>query len=191
MVIPQVMILDHGHVAIVQHEPGSIEPGRDNGVIFFADVVPQDDNPKVIRGNSRLLQSNELCNRVIFAVSGTPGERVEGRTPDVLDTVKRQIAHRLYGQIDCAVDLAESRTTVQISSVFNNVQKLKRCLRLTRRAVLLANLQHSPFTINLAFDAKPGEFDGAAITAEDAQIRINPQANKTARQVFELPALHM
>src|SRR5258705_737142 len=91
VVIPHVMVLDHGHAAIVQHEPGSIEPGRNNRVIFFPDVVPQDDNPKVIRGNSRLLQSNELCNRVIFAVSGTPGERVEGRTPDVLDTVKRQI----------------------------------------------------------------------------------------------------
>src|SRR6266849_1440588 len=135
VVIPHVMILDHGHVAIVQHQPGSIEPGRDNGVIFFPDVVPHDDNPKVVRGNPRLLQSNELCNRVIFAVPGTLGERVEGRTPDVLDTVKCQIAHRPYGQIDGAVDLAESRTTVQISPAFHNGQKLKSCLRLTRRAV--------------------------------------------------------
>src|SRR5258708_13311112 len=90
VVIPHVMVLDHGHAAIVQHEPGSIEPGRNNRVIFFPDVVPQDDNPKVIRGNSLLLQSNELSNRVIFAVSRTPGERIASQPPDSLYTVTRQ-----------------------------------------------------------------------------------------------------
>ena len=39
VVIPQMMVVDHGHVAIVQHQPGSIEPGRDNGVIFLPDVA--------------------------------------------------------------------------------------------------------------------------------------------------------
>jgi len=42
VVIPNLPILDHEHVAIVQHEPTSIEPCRDNGVILFPDVVLQD-----------------------------------------------------------------------------------------------------------------------------------------------------
>jgi hypothetical protein len=37
----------------------------------------------------------------------------------------------------------------------------------------------------------PGGFNCAAMSAGDAQIRINPHATKTARQVLELPALHM
>ncbi len=38
-------VLDHDHVAIVQHQPIPIEPCRDNGVVFFPNVVPQDDDP--------------------------------------------------------------------------------------------------------------------------------------------------
>ena len=87
-VTPYVMVLDHGHVAIVQREPIPVEPCRDNGVVFFPEVVPQDDNAKVIRGNPRLLQGNEFCDRVIFAVPGTYGECRQGRTPDVLRTIK-------------------------------------------------------------------------------------------------------
>ena len=34
MVIPHFPVLDHEHVAIIQHEPTSIEPCPDNGVIF-------------------------------------------------------------------------------------------------------------------------------------------------------------
>src|SRR6267154_6426766 len=45
------LILDHHHVAIVQHQPISIEPCRDNGVILFPEVVAQDDEAKVIGGN--------------------------------------------------------------------------------------------------------------------------------------------
>jgi hypothetical protein len=55
-------------VAIVQREPMAVEPCRDNGVIFFPVVVPQDHNAKVISGNACPLESNELCDRVIFAV---------------------------------------------------------------------------------------------------------------------------
>ena len=81
-------VLDHQHVTTIQHEPTSIEPCRDNGVVFFPAVVPQDDNPKVISGNARLLQSKKFCNRVIFAVPSTYGERGQRRTPDILRTVK-------------------------------------------------------------------------------------------------------
>ena len=69
-VTPHSLILDHHHVAIVQHQPMAIEPCGDNGVVFFPEVVPQDDNAKVIRGNPCLLQGNELCDRVILAVPG-------------------------------------------------------------------------------------------------------------------------
>ena len=87
-VTSHVMVLDHGHVAIVQREPIPVEPYRDNGVVFFPEVVPQDDNAKVIRGNPCLLQGNELCDGVIFAVPGTYGECRQRRTPDVLRTIK-------------------------------------------------------------------------------------------------------
>src|SRR5258707_9767781 len=87
-VTPHVMVLDHGHVAIVQREPIPVEPCRDNGAVFFPAVVPQHDNAKVIRGNPRLLQGNEFCDRVIFAVPGTYGECRQGRNPDVLRTIK-------------------------------------------------------------------------------------------------------
>jgi hypothetical protein len=70
-VTPHVMVLDHDHVAIVQHQPIPVEPCRDNGVVFFPAVVPQDDNAKIISGNPCLLQGNVLCDRVVFAVSGT------------------------------------------------------------------------------------------------------------------------
>src|SRR3982074_726630 len=96
VVFSHLLILDHGHGAIVQHEPISIEPCRDNRVVFFPDVVPQDDDSKIISGNPRLLQSNELCNRVIFAVPSTYGECGQGRAPDIIRTVKWQIAHWLY-----------------------------------------------------------------------------------------------
>src|SRR5258708_2176632 len=73
-VAPHVMVLDQGHVAIVQREPMALEPCGDNGVVFFPVVVPQDHNAKVIGGNTCLLQGNELCDRVIFAVPGARGE---------------------------------------------------------------------------------------------------------------------
>src|SRR5258708_15099233 len=110
MGIPNLLIPDHGHAEIVQHEPVSVEPRRHNGVVFFPDVVPQDDDPKVIGGNPGALQRNEFCDRVIFAIASTFGERRPRRTPYILHTVKRHIAHRLYGQIDGAVDLTEPRT---------------------------------------------------------------------------------
>ena len=72
-VTPHVMVLDHDHVAVVQHQPIAAEPCGDNGMVFFPEVVPQDHNAKVIGGNTCLLQSNELCDRVIFAVPGTYG----------------------------------------------------------------------------------------------------------------------
>jgi BarA-like signal transduction histidine kinase len=74
VVTPHLLVLDHGHVEIVEHEPVSIEPGSHYGVVFLPDVVLQDDDPKIISGNSRLLQSNDLCDRVIFAVPGVNGE---------------------------------------------------------------------------------------------------------------------
>jgi hypothetical protein len=43
----------------------------------------------------------------------------------------------------------------------------------------------------LAGSTDPGEFNCAATSAGVAQTRANPHANKTARQVFELPALDM
>ena len=82
------MVLDQDHVAIVQHQPMAVEPCGDNGVVFFPVVVPQDHNAKVIRGNPCLLEGNELCDRVVFAVPGTYGECGQGRTPDVLRTIK-------------------------------------------------------------------------------------------------------
>jgi hypothetical protein len=39
-----VVVLDHGHVAIVQPIP--VEPCRGNGVIFFPAVVSQDHNAR-------------------------------------------------------------------------------------------------------------------------------------------------
>ena len=66
-----MLVLDHSHVEIVQHEPISIESCRDNGMVFFPDVVPQDYDPKVIGGNPDVLQSNEFRDRVIFAISST------------------------------------------------------------------------------------------------------------------------
>ena len=82
------MVLDQDHVAIVQREPMAVQPCRDNGVIFFPVVVPQDHNAKVISGNACLLESNELCDRVIFAVPGAYGECRQRRTPDVFRAVK-------------------------------------------------------------------------------------------------------
>jgi hypothetical protein len=46
-----LLFLSHDHVQVVQDEPLSIEPCRDNGVVLFPDVVPQDNDPKVISGN--------------------------------------------------------------------------------------------------------------------------------------------
>jgi hypothetical protein len=66
----------------------SIEPCRDNGVVLFPDVVPQDNDPKVISGNPCLLERNEFCDRVIFAVPSTFGECGKGWAPDILRTVK-------------------------------------------------------------------------------------------------------
>ena len=68
MVIWHLPVLGHDHAAIVKHEPTTIEPRRDNGVIFLPDVVAQDDDPKIVSGNSCFLQGNELCDRVIFAL---------------------------------------------------------------------------------------------------------------------------
>jgi hypothetical protein len=104
VVTSHLLVVDHDHVAIVEHEPVSIEPGRHYGVVFLPDIVLQDDDPKVISGNSRLLQGNELCDRVIFAVPSAHGECGQGRTPDIIRAVKRQIAHWPYFQIDAAVD---------------------------------------------------------------------------------------
>src|SRR5260370_34946406 len=87
-VTQHVMVLDQDHVAIVQREPMAVEPCRDNGVIFFPVVVPQDHNAKVISGNACLLESNELCDRVIFAVPGAHAEYRPQRTADVLRTAK-------------------------------------------------------------------------------------------------------
>ena len=50
-VTPHVMVLDQHHVAIVQREPMAVEPCGDNRVVFIPEVVPQDDNAKVIRRN--------------------------------------------------------------------------------------------------------------------------------------------
>src|SRR5260370_33018122 len=126
MGIPNLLIPDHGHAEIVQHQPISIEPRRDNGVVFFPDVVPQDDDPKVIGGNPGALQRDEFCDRVIFAIAGTFGERRHARSPHLLPTVKRHIAHRLYGQIDCAVDLTEPRPTFPSSCAAYDGPKLQR-----------------------------------------------------------------
>ena len=87
-VAPHVMVLDQDHVAIVQREPMAIEPCGDNRVVFIPEVVPQDDNAKVIRRNPCLLEGNEFCDRVILAVPATYGECRQLRTPDVRRTVK-------------------------------------------------------------------------------------------------------
>lgn len=42
VIIRHLLVPEHDHAAIVQHEPLSIEPCRDNGVILFSDVVLQD-----------------------------------------------------------------------------------------------------------------------------------------------------
>src|SRR5258708_12676997 len=105
MGIPNLLIPDHGHAEIVQHEPVSVEPRRHNGVVFFPDVVPQDNDPKVIGGNPGALQRNEFCDRVIFAIASAFGERRQRRTPDILHTVKPHIPHRLYGHIDPPLNL--------------------------------------------------------------------------------------
>jgi hypothetical protein len=42
---------------------------RDHGVGFFPDVVPQDDDPKIVSGNPCFLKSNEFRDRVIFTPS--------------------------------------------------------------------------------------------------------------------------
>jgi hypothetical protein len=89
VIIPHLLVLGHDHVQIVQHEPVSIEPCRDDGVVLFPDVVPQDDDPEVIGGNPGLLESNEFCDRVIFAIPGTSGECGKRRAPDILRTVQR------------------------------------------------------------------------------------------------------
>ena len=78
-VTPHELVLDQDHVAIVQHQPIAVEPGRDDRVIFFAVVVAQDDDAKVIGGNPRLLERNELGDRVILAVAGACGERGQRR----------------------------------------------------------------------------------------------------------------
>ena len=84
MVVWHLPVLGHDHAAVVKHEPTTIEPRSDNGVIFLPDVVAQDDDPKVVSGNSCFLQGNELCDRVIFAVSSAYRECGQRRTPDIL-----------------------------------------------------------------------------------------------------------
>ena len=84
MVIWHLPVLGHDHAAIVKHEPATVEPRRDNGVIFFPNVVAQDDDPKIVSGNSCFLQGNELCDRVIFAVSSAYRKCGQRRTPDIL-----------------------------------------------------------------------------------------------------------
>ena len=88
VVLSHLLVPDHDHVAIVQHKPVSIEPCRNNGVELFPNVVSQDDDPKVISGNSRLLQSNELRDRIVFAVPSSYGECGQGRAPDIVCAVK-------------------------------------------------------------------------------------------------------
>ena len=87
VISPHLLVLDHDHVEIVEHEPASIEPGRYYGMVFLPDVVLQDDDPKVISRNPCLLQSNELCDSVIFAVASAYGECGQGRTPDIIRAV--------------------------------------------------------------------------------------------------------
>src|SRR5258708_16707228 len=69
MGIPNLLIPDHGHAEIVQHQPISIEPRRDNGVVFFPDVVPQDDDPKVIGGTPAALHPPHFCDPLISALA--------------------------------------------------------------------------------------------------------------------------
>ena len=83
-------------MSTVQDEPIPVEPRRHNGVVLFPYIVPQDDDPKVIRGNSGFLKGNKFSDRVIFAISGTFGERGERRAPDILRTVKCLVAHWPY-----------------------------------------------------------------------------------------------
>ena len=78
LIPPHLPILDHDHVTIVQHEPAPLKPGSENSVVRLPDGIPQDNDPKVVRGNPRLLQSGELCNRVIFAVTSAPGKGGQG-----------------------------------------------------------------------------------------------------------------
>src|SRR5258708_29518856 len=96
VIILPLLVLGHHKMSTVQDEPIPIEPCRHNGVVLFPRVVPQDDDPKVIRGNAGLLKGNKFGDRVIFAVSGTFGERDERRGPDILRTLKCPVAHWPY-----------------------------------------------------------------------------------------------
>jgi hypothetical protein len=57
----QLSVLNHRHMAVVQYEPISIKPCRYNGVVFPPEVVLQDHDSKVIRGNPSLLQRQKLA----------------------------------------------------------------------------------------------------------------------------------
>src|SRR5260370_42491472 len=86
MGIPNLLIPDHGHAEIVQHQPISIEPRRDNGAVFFPDVVPQDNDPKVIGGNRGALKRDECCHRVMFKSPETSCVRSQLPTRHILHT---------------------------------------------------------------------------------------------------------
>jgi hypothetical protein len=73
--MPHLLIRDHDHVAIVQHQPISVEPCRDNGVIFVPDIVPQDDTPaswSVGIGSGTLLDARGEIGRVSMSIVLVP-----------------------------------------------------------------------------------------------------------------------
>ena len=95
-VTPHSLILDHRDMAVVQHQPISVEPGRDHRVILFPKVVPHDEDAKVVERNPCLLESNELCDRVIFAGRGLENEnsmRVVDQT-GILESPRRKGVQR-------------------------------------------------------------------------------------------------
>jgi len=55
------MVLDHDHVAVVQHQPIAVEPCGDNGMVFFPEIVPQEHNAKIIGGNTCLLRATNFA----------------------------------------------------------------------------------------------------------------------------------
>ena len=134
-VIPDGAVLDHGHVAIVQCQPMSIEPCRCDGVVLAANGVAHDHDPQIIGREAGMAERDKFGDCIIFAISGTVRERHQGRSPNVEFAVLCLIAHRPDRQVDCAIDLAEAGAALAGSRVIDDSQKLQR----GRRCAALAN----------------------------------------------------
>ena len=70
-------------VAIVEHDPFLVETRGNDGVIFAAGKIADDNEPHVVFGETCFAQCHVFGDGVILAIAAAAGERRQRRAPAV------------------------------------------------------------------------------------------------------------